>query len=597
MRQEKNKFSNFIYWLLMGVLVLFPFRHIFIGVDLWDTGYNYINFLYADLDHMDSMWFFATWGANAVGHLITKLPFADTLPGMNVYTAAIIGCIAAAAYGYCVKRLKLPAILAFAAELLALCLCWAPSALLYHYLTYGLLLAGACFLYRGLTEQHSPYLVLAGILLGMNVGIRFSNLSQAALILLVWYYGVIQRWSVKEFVRQTGRCILGYASAVAAFLLLQGICYGISDYWQGILRLFSMTSHATDYKAESMLLTVAEAYYEGTYWLKRFALAGIAAGAVWLILPVKLERWKKPVTWLLMAVLTVWLWNNRFCYPDYASYTSVYDSCIVLFSFAAGMSLITLFERGISNQRRLRAILLLLLLLVGAVGSNNGIYSTINNLFLVLPLFLGVVYDFYKEADNSWRYPLKALCLVAIMLWGIQSLGFGVKFIYEEAAGARELDAKVTEIPVLKGMHTTTEKAEQLEELYAYLAAEELTDQKVIVYGNIPGIPYYMGMEPAMNVWSDLRSYAPDIFADRLEETEGAILILESSCDRYLEQGEKNPWMEDAGFCEKIDILGEYIRSEGYEKVFYNEKYAVYSKKHEKAAENHLQSAFSHAIM
>lgn len=578
MRKGKSRFSNIIYWIAMGVLFLYAYRHIALGVDLWDTGYNYTNFTYADLDHMDSMWFFATWGANAVGHLLTLLPYADTLLGMNLYTTVFIGLTAAGACGYCVRKLGIPIWLAFAAELLALSLCWAPSALLYHYLTYGLLMLGACFLYTGLTEGKKHLLLLAGILLGLNVGIRFSNLVQAGLIVLVWYAGVMKKQSLKKIAGATGWCILGYASAVGAFLLVQGICYGITDYWRGITRLFSMTASATDYKAESMLLTVAQAYYEGTYWLKRFALAGAAAAAVWLFLPRKLARWKKPATWLIMAVLLVWLWNNRFCYPDYAVYASVYDPCIVLFSFAMGMSLWRMLEKGTGIEERLRAMLLLLLLLVGALGSNNGIYSTINNLFLVLPLFFSMVYDFCKGADSSLRYPLKVMLLLVTALWAMQSFRFGTRFVYEEADGARTTDTVITQIPRLEGMRTSAGKAEQLEELYGFLKEQDLLEHKAVVYGNIPGLPYYMGMEPAMNVWSDLRSYMPDVFADKLKQTEGAVIILEASCVRYLEQGEELFPAEDSASRHKLDILGDYIRSEGYEKQFHSEKYAVYLK-------------------
>ena len=36
-------------WLLVAVLFLYPLRHIWIGLDLWDTGYNYANFQYMGL--------------------------------------------------------------------------------------------------------------------------------------------------------------------------------------------------------------------------------------------------------------------------------------------------------------------------------------------------------------------------------------------------------------------------------------------------------------------------------------------------------------------------------------------------------------------
>lgn len=85
-------------WLLVAVLFLYPLRHIWIGLDLWDTGYNYANFQYMGLEHMDSMWLFSTYLATAVGHLLSFLPGAKTLLGMNLYTGLFVSLLAEMGY-------------------------------------------------------------------------------------------------------------------------------------------------------------------------------------------------------------------------------------------------------------------------------------------------------------------------------------------------------------------------------------------------------------------------------------------------------------------------------------------------------------------
>ncbi len=70
----------------MVILAFYPLRHIYQGIDLWDTGYNYANFTYMGLEHMDPMWLFSTWLSNATGHLLTRLPRGMSLVGMNFYT-------------------------------------------------------------------------------------------------------------------------------------------------------------------------------------------------------------------------------------------------------------------------------------------------------------------------------------------------------------------------------------------------------------------------------------------------------------------------------------------------------------------------------
>ncbi|MBR1771029.1 MAG: hypothetical protein IJ747_03265, partial [Lachnospiraceae bacterium] len=69
MKREETVQSKRTWWepLLLLFLLLYPLRHVHWGLDFWDTGYNYANFQYMGLEHMDSMWFFATFLSNVVG--------------------------------------------------------------------------------------------------------------------------------------------------------------------------------------------------------------------------------------------------------------------------------------------------------------------------------------------------------------------------------------------------------------------------------------------------------------------------------------------------------------------------------------------------
>ena len=90
--------SRILESIFVVILMLYPLRHIHWGLDLWDTGYSYANFQYMGLEHMDSMWLFSTYFANVVGHILTKLPGAGTLVGMNLYTGLFVSGLALAGY-------------------------------------------------------------------------------------------------------------------------------------------------------------------------------------------------------------------------------------------------------------------------------------------------------------------------------------------------------------------------------------------------------------------------------------------------------------------------------------------------------------------
>lgn len=571
------------------VLFLYPLRHVNLGVDLWDGGYNYANFRYNSLEYMDSMWYFATWLANTVGSMFTRLPYGKTLVGMNVYTGLIVSIIAAVSYFFCVKKLRISAPIAFVGVLTAETLCWVPTLALYDYLTYLFLLVGICLLYQGLVSDKSGYLVAAGVMLGLNVGNRFSNLVQAGLIVAVWAYGVFDRKDIKKIVRQTGLCILGYLAALTVFLLVISLRYGLADYAAGISRLFEMTENAPDYAPGYMLLGLVRAFAENEsrYWAKRFILLFGISLVVCLLLPTRWEKAKKAVCVFATAGLIIWLRRAGFSYPDYATYEAIYGPCVILFEMLAVLSLLYVFDKKAAKEERLTALLLILVVFLTSLGGNNAMYSSINNTFLTLPGFLGLTWKFCRNKKAISAFPVKCILFASIASVLIACVGFGQTFVYEEATGGRNMDTEVKGVPALSGMRTDAQKAESLSGLYRYLSDEELRSRECILYGNIPGVSSYMELAPAMNVWSDLRSYSPDIMAEDIEivRQEGIsggefpLVILGKKYADHMMTGEGENLFYDELAEEKLRMLGGFMEEMGYEITYYNERFAVYQAK------------------
>lgn len=216
--KNRNFIENFLFPV---VLFLYPFIGVCQGLDLEDTTYSLANFQY--FGQMDGTWMVATFLSNVWGSLLMHLPFGGTMIGMNCYTALVQSAMALMVYLTFRGRMAAP--LLFVGELIALGLCWAPSAVLYHYLTYFFLTAGILLLFCGLTAEGMAsldsrsrdwrksrgenvgaggrvvgaagstlrsgrqrlYFLAAGLCLGANVAVRMPNVVQAALILVVWY--------------------------------------------------------------------------------------------------------------------------------------------------------------------------------------------------------------------------------------------------------------------------------------------------------------------------------------------------------------------------------------------------------------------------
>lgn len=324
--QNQKKWGNLLENLAIVIFVFYPLRHINWGLDLWDTGYNYANYQYMGTEHMDPMWLFSTYLTNVVGNLLTKLPRADTLMGMNLYTGLSASILALMGYFFCTRKLKMPKGIVFVGEMAALSLCWCPTATFYNYLTYVFFLISSVLLYLGLTtEQSSPmgkehsmeqvsrkqrgYLIGAGAFLGANVLVRFSNLPQMAMILAVWVYDMIcvyeekanykRKAAVKtkdragtagengnlpegfwkRTIRHTLWCLVGYVGALAVLFGYIHIRYGFGEYLAGIARLFAMTDNATDYKPQAMIMGIIRWYWREMYWFVRIGII-VAGGMV-----------------------------------------------------------------------------------------------------------------------------------------------------------------------------------------------------------------------------------------------------------------------------------------------------------------------------
>lgn len=574
---------NFIFPL---VLILFPLRHIYWGLDLWDTGYNYANFRYMGLEHMDSMWLFSTYLANAVGHFLTLLPGGHTLLFMNLYTGLFTSLLALLSYLFLTRRMNLPEGIVFVGEFAAVSLCLCPTALLYNYLTYVLFLASVLFLHEGLSQEKNRYLVLAGVALGTNVFVRFSNLPEAAMIVGVWAYAVICRKEWKKVLQETAFCMLGYIGIALFWLGFLSLRYGLSSYAEGIKRLFAMTENATDYKASSMLYRMFSEYIENLYWVNRilfFALPGII---ICMVLP-KSFRWIKRIACAVFAAAAaVWLYtrkdaqgNSTFCDLRFDEYSSMQKPAALFLMLTLVICLVRVFGRKTEKKEKLLAGLIFLSVLLTSIGSNNGLFISINNLFLAAPYVLWNIYRLCRS-KMEWKIPLvlpmKALAVMFTAIFLFQSIGFGTRFVFEEATGVKSTSAKVENNAVLKGIHMSEERARWLEEISAYVSDNRLAGREAILYGDIPSLSFYLELPSAFNPWSDLASYSAASMKTAIDKlkselSEGAefpVVVLNSN---LIEDMDAYP-TEDM----KLLLILDYMEEYGYKETFSNEMFILY---------------------
>ena len=608
--EKTKKFFSYLAYLYPIILFLYPLRHIRVGMEWNDTGYNYANFIY--MNRMDEMWMFSTYLGNLLGSCLSRLPYGNTMIGMNVYTGLLVSIMAVGGYYFFSKLIKIPKFLTFLGEFLAVSLCWCPTALLYNYLTYFLLGVGYVLLYHALVAEGSKRnicFVLSGIVLGINVFVRFSNLSHVAFIVAVWAMGIIQKKKALKVIQDTLWCILGYAIGFAIIFGWISLRYGAESYVNAIIRLLSMPSEASSYTITSMVFSQFQNYLQNLIWLAYLAGFVLISSFIYFCFPKKV-KWLAKVGYIGGIGLFFYYLRNQNMYNfKYSTTPSMFQWAVILLTMTMLVGIVVIVNKKFSLQDKLLCGLNMILIVVTPLGSNNHLYGSINNLFLVAPFTLWMCFRFLiwlpkqfavgKNRHMISTYPAKTMWLCIFVMIMVQTTLFGWIFVFQEGNGGENLHVKIEGNDVLKGIYTTSERADIIETISSYVKENGLKGKEVILYGNLPSMSYYLEMPFAITAWPDLDSYNYEIMVKDFAylekeieegECELPVIILESNQANYLLEGkcalekldiskeQQDKIDEDM----KLRLIQSWMQRYSYEDTFRNTKMVLFQAEKER---------------
>ncbi len=561
------------------VLLLLPLWNAWVGIDVSDTGYSLA--YYRFFPQLDGMWFFSTFLANFVGWLLMHLPGGQFMLGMNLYTSLILS--AAALFTYFILSKKVSPVIAFAGEVIAILLCWCPTAILYHYLTYVLFSAGALLLFHGLCSEKKIFLFLAGVLLGINTFVRIpSNCLEVLLIIVVWYAGWLNKKSLKELARQTLLCIAGYLAAAVVCLAGIGLVYGFDSFMDAIMQMIGSTETASDYTLKSMVVTVLKNMQEGFIWLLKLGFV-FAAGILIQCIGKKRWVWMKTAACVLLGFGGLFfMMRQGFFDRNYYYHLAVYRPFLVFVWITAGAGVSFLCCKRAEKWEKIWAAMVLAVTVIMPFGTNNHLYANMNNLFLIAPFTLYAVWHLIRYAvakRNAVCLSASGVLIAFLVVFVLQSFGYGMNFVLFDNYEQIRRDTQTEQIKVLKGVYTTRENAEELEGLYAYLVGAGLEDSELITMGSIPGLHYYFDMPCAVSVlWPDLNTSSCEVFRENLmtvtqeikQEGRPPVVIVTAGLGQKL--------MEGTPEGEKETVLHLFLTENGYRNGYLSKQYAVFVK-------------------
>lgn len=572
MKEKTNRIiANYIF---PALLFLYPLLKINQGIDLTDSCYGLVNYRF--FPHAGREWTVATYLANVVGALLLRLPFGDTLIGIRFYTGLFVSAMALLSY-YFLKG-KMPAWIAFAGEVIAVSLCWIPTTSLYNYLTFFLFLCGTITLYRGLIWQRRSLMAFAGVFLGLSVLTRLPNVTECALIVAVFYYGILKKKPAAEIWKDTAACVAGFLAAFLAGLLAICIQFGPGAYGEMLQGLSGYSSTDATYSPFSMLTSILGAYVASFKWVLLVVVAAVMGGVLFLLAPGRFEKGKKVLYVCMLPVLLRLLWGRGMFNFQYAFYWSVFEWCMVFLYASIGLCLWALINPDVFRRDKLLSLLVLLVIVITPIGSNNETYPNMNNLFLAAPVTLWLGYRIYLSTKSRTAlFPMRAMLVAVAGFFLVQSLGFGVHSVFRDSIEGQKRDSQVTGCAKLAGVKTNRENAAALQDVVdcvnAGLAGQGY--HTLLTFGDVPGFGWLFDMPSVLSHdWPDMNTYP----ADKMREELDALIYRNSAPPVVMTNASNVDW-EDPQEVKKWELLQEFMKEYDYVQQLDNGIYQIYTAK------------------
>ncbi|MCQ2519454.1 MAG: hypothetical protein MJ107_02865 [Lachnospiraceae bacterium] len=588
---NNKKISKIAYFLGLMVLALLPFYRVFFGVDFTDTGYSIANFM--NFTDKRGFWSLSTYLANFAGFIFTRLPFGRTLVGIRFYCTLVV--VALVVYLYVKLSRIFNSIPVFVGLLISILMTWCPFVVLYNYLSYLLTAVILILLYEALNDGKECKFFVAGLLLGANVFVRFSNLTVAILIIPVAIC-TLQNFDKKKLgilLRRTGLSVGGFATGFAAMFVMTGITHGFGSFFKMLDTLSSLSNADYGYSYKDMLLTLPYEIMGYGKWIPIVVLLILCAYMATIMLKhYKLNRWiglafSLTTATAVLVILRYMSYWSVFTVHDYNSYLSVSVFALIAVLGTGLASIVSL----IKQKNVFFAISVLCLIFIIPLGTNTGLLAYQNFMFIIVPTGFGIFMNLVGDGLNNgteaeegigrrtplWDIikmvtPINAAVGLLLLVALFQSGLFYKTFCYASASNT-ELTASFDK-GVLKGTKALPGMVTIVSGLDDYIEDAGIRNKKVITWGDIPLMGFALDMQDAISTgWPDLTSYRAESFTAEIAKLDSDLPII--IVNKWYSGG--NPLDEAVWpYSKKAEILAGFMQEHSYKQSFENDKFLVY---------------------
>ncbi|NCC30517.1 MAG: hypothetical protein EOM24_00670 [Chloroflexia bacterium] len=558
--------------LIPGVLglAIFAWSALFVwqGLDFTDMGFLLVTYQQFYSAPETNVYFLLNWLTAFIGHWMGE-PFGGSVVVYKLGAAVILaltGVIAYLGLSAVLGRRGMLAVFIFVTFLFATKA--SDNWISYNNLTGLFYVLGGVLLFLGLQRERRAWVLLAGVILGANLFIRFPNLLGIGLVLGVVLHGLLQRWPRRQTLGWSARFLLGWLLGVAAIALLI-VAHGHADYYlQSLAGIFGKAADESSTHSGSMLLKLL--VRDHAYAL---VLATLVVGASVIVLRLGATRSRGiQVAVTLASALILAIAFKRLESWQWAVPGLLYF----------GLLWIALQEWHSRPWLVVLAFIALAILVIAPLGSNNGMRNAIHGSWLALPLVLTWLWQ--RAAGAQAALPLvpgPAAGRLAAATLAIALVGFSLVtawfYSYRDSSNRLALTHPVAH-PLLHGTYTTEARARVVSELVGELPNWVEPGDSLLAYPDLPTVHYLTETTTWLqNPWPILQR-GPQLTA-RLEEATSETLPV---VVRSIGVTRNFTWPIDSPRDESPDreaawsAFDRFVERAGYERVWANGFFEIF---------------------
>ena len=562
------KNTNKINVAIIIAIILYPLCFIWQGLDFTDTGYVLSSYQQI-FSSPDSIYVtFVFWLTNIIGGAWLILFPSSGLLGLKIAYVLIIYIILLVIY-YSIKGLYSNKTSILLSLLLTMMFITKNSVfwLGYQNLTALFYVLIGCILFKSM-EKNTPMLIFsAGFIAGINMFIRLPNCLGIILILAIIYAGYIFKEHINAVIKKCILFVSGYFTGIILIIITMICLNHFGLFLKTINETFFTAKDPTFHHSYSSITTyfiISLAFI--------IALALLAISLVYIIQKLINKIDSKILQWLCIGIIVsigvIFFQGLTRCTWTFAGILYFY-LILIIFNIIQN-----------NNEVKLIAFISLIILFIASMGSMSS-FGKIYGMWLSFPIvLLGIfnikTFNFSKISLNKNEVLIGKRILLLIIVF--TALITKYRYTYLDSCNRFEMVYSVKHNK-LKGVFTTKERAQVVQELLDELPKYINKDTTLLAFGNIPLVHYLTSTEPYLNnPWPTIYTNKQFIKQFKTAESEKKlpVIVLAKGSTRYYKWPIKSDVFTIDPADKKILYIKKFIVKYNYVKQWNNSFFEIW---------------------